>query len=139
MVQLGLAMIPGWLAAASGLISGTTKGTSGFMRKALELSTITAPASTMVFAQALEVEPPAEANTKSTSSKEVGSVASTLRVSPLKVRVFPADRGEAKSFRFFRGKLRLSNSSSNSVPTAPVAPSIATLTGLDNRSFLPDL
>src|SRR5258708_29180523 len=43
--QFGLATMPlGMRARASALTSGTTSGTSGSMRQALELSTTTAPA-----------------------------------------------------------------------------------------------
>jgi len=43
--QLGLATMPfGIFCRASALTSGTTRGTSGSMRQALELSTTTAPA-----------------------------------------------------------------------------------------------
>ncbi len=42
--QLGLAMIPRCFMMSCGLTSGTTSGTSGSMRNALELSTTTAPA-----------------------------------------------------------------------------------------------
>src|SRR5205809_61825 len=46
--QFGLAMIPLWHAISSGLISGTTSGTAGFMRNAAELSIITAPLRTAI-------------------------------------------------------------------------------------------
>ena len=52
------------------------------MRKALELSIITAPDATMVFAQALELDPPAEANTRSISLKESSLTASTVKDFP---------------------------------------------------------
>jgi hypothetical protein len=52
---------------------------------------------------------------------------------PLKMRVFPADRGEAKSLSVLMGKLRSSRSWSNSAPTAPVAPRMATLTDFDKE------
>ncbi len=46
--QLGLAMIPRCFMMSCGLTSGTTSGTSGSMRKALELSTTTAPAAAAI-------------------------------------------------------------------------------------------
>ena len=52
-VQLGLEMMPLCFLASSGLISGMTSGTSGSRRKALELSTNTAPALTMAGAKRL--------------------------------------------------------------------------------------
>ena len=42
-VQLGFAMMPRCFWISAGLISGTTKGTSGSIRKAEELSITTAP------------------------------------------------------------------------------------------------
>ncbi len=45
-VQLGLAMMPLCARRSSGLISGTTSGTDGSMRKNDELSTTTQPALT---------------------------------------------------------------------------------------------
>ena len=51
--QLGLAMIPLCFCASSGLISGTTNGTLSSRRKALELSTNTAPAALMCGAMRL--------------------------------------------------------------------------------------
>jgi hypothetical protein len=69
-VQLGLAMMPrGRSKASSALISGTTKGTSSSMRKALELSIITAPYLVMSSANSLLVPAPAEAKTMSTPLK----------------------------------------------------------------------
>src|SRR2546421_630021 len=43
-VQFGFAMMPRFVLMSAPLISGTTSGTSGSMRNALELSTTTAPA-----------------------------------------------------------------------------------------------
>jgi hypothetical protein len=68
-VQLGLAMMPLWSKAASGFTSGTTKGTVGSSRKALELSITTAPALAAIGAHCFDAEPPAEASTTSTPSK----------------------------------------------------------------------
>ena len=60
-VQLGLATIPlGISASAWALTSGTTKGTSGSMRQADELSITVAPASATRGASSREVPPPAE-------------------------------------------------------------------------------
>ena len=47
-VQLGLATMPRCACTAWGLISGTTSGTAGSIRKALDLSTTTAPAWTVL-------------------------------------------------------------------------------------------
>ncbi len=75
-------MIPWWVVTASGLISGMTSGTAGSIRKALELSIITAPDWTIVVAHAFDVEPPAEAKTTSTPLKELACTASTGIASP---------------------------------------------------------
>ena len=119
-------MIPSWWAAASGFTSGTTRGTSGRIRKALELSIVTAPVATIVSIQALEVLPPAEASTISTPLNASAVVASTVKVSPPKVQVWPADRAEASNFSSAIGNCRSSSNCSSSVPTAPVAPKMAT-------------
>ena len=63
-VQFGLAMIRrGDRFASSGFTSGTTRGTSSSMRKALELSIITAPYLVIVPANSRDVPAPAEAST----------------------------------------------------------------------------
>ena len=60
-VQFGLAMIRrGAFFASSGLTSGTTSGTSASMRKALELSIITAPYFVIVSANSRDVPAPAD-------------------------------------------------------------------------------
>jgi hypothetical protein len=65
-VQLGLAMMPfGRTRAASGLTSATTSGTSGSIRYADELSTMTAPASAKRGANSFEPPLPAEKSTMS--------------------------------------------------------------------------
>ena len=58
--QLGLATMPLWPSSASSLTSGTTSGTCGSMRKALELSITTAPDSTAAAANWRERVAPAE-------------------------------------------------------------------------------
>ncbi len=64
--QLGLAMIPlGRTKASSGLTSGTTRGTWGSIRKALELSIMMAPYLVMVSANSSDVPPPADTNAMS--------------------------------------------------------------------------
>lgn len=69
-VQLGLAMMPrGRLSASAALHSGTTRGTSASMRKALLLSIITAPKRVMSSAYSLDTLAPAEVNTMSTPLK----------------------------------------------------------------------
>ena len=58
-LQLGLAMMPTCLAMASGFTSGTTSGMPSLSRKALLLSTTTAPAATAAGPYSLEMLPPA--------------------------------------------------------------------------------
>ena len=128
-VQFGLAITPLWAKAASGLTSGTTSGTPSSIRKALELSTITAPAAVIASRHCLETEPPADASTRSTPSKDWAETSSTVRVRPFQVWVWPAERADASSFSSPTGKRRSSSSSSSSWPTAPLAPRTATLRG----------
>ena len=60
-VQFGFAMMPrGRTRASAALHSGTTRGTSGSMRNALELSIMTAPYLVMVSANSFEVDAPAD-------------------------------------------------------------------------------
>ena len=61
------------------LISGTTSGTSGSMRKAEELSTTTAPAFTAIGANFLEMPLPAENSAISTPLNE-RSVSSSMTI-----------------------------------------------------------
>src|SRR4028119_382490 len=107
------------------------------MRKALELSMTTAPAATACGAHNLEVEPPAEANTRSTLSNDRPETASTGSISPPKGRVVPAERSEASSFKLEIGKLLLCKSSSNSAPTAPGGPKTAHRHGRARHSRSP--
>mmetsp|Transcript_31425 Transcript_31425/g.67841 ORF Transcript_31425/g.67841 Transcript_31425/m.67841 type:complete len:257 (+) Transcript_31425:756-1526(+) len=131
--QFGFAMIPPFLSRhlmsfiASALISGITKGTSGAMRKAEELSTTTAPESLAIGPNFLLIPPPAEKRAMSTSSKDLSVSSSTVISCPLKVIAFPAERADARSLSDPIGKSLWSSSSRNSCPTAPVAPTMATL------------
>ena len=68
--QLGLEMMPWCFFASSGLISGTISGTLSSMRKALELSTNTAPAFTMAGAKRLAISLLAAPSTMSMPSKD---------------------------------------------------------------------
>ena len=86
MVQLGLAMIPWWAKAAWGFTSGTTRGTWGSRRKALELSITRAPAAAATGAHCLDTEPPAEANTRSTPAKASAPTAWMGQERPFQVR-----------------------------------------------------
>lgn len=64
-VQLGFAMMPECFFTSSGFISGTTSGTSGQSRNALELSIKTAPAALMSPANAAAMLFPAAPRTMS--------------------------------------------------------------------------
>ena len=75
--QLGLAMIPLFQAMSWGLTSGTTSGTSGSIRKALELSTTTAPAAAAIGLHSRETPPGVLERTMSTprnASCAIGSI-----------------------------------------------------------------
>ena len=125
-VQLGLAMMPLWRRASSGLISGITSGTLGSMRKALELSTNTAPALTMAGAKRLAMSFSAAPSTMSIPSKALSSAGCTVSSRPCQSSFCPAERGEASSRSSSTGKLRSASIFIISRPTAPVAPRMAT-------------
>ncbi len=101
-LQLGLAMMPTCLAMASGLTSGTTSGMPSLRRKALLLSTTTAPAATAAGAYSLEMPPPALNSAICTPAKLSRVSSSTASVCPAKVIVLPALRPLASSFNRFR-------------------------------------
>ena len=123
-VQFGLATmpLPMW-SSASGLTSDTTSGTSGSMRHADELSTTRAPAAAKRGDHSREVAPPA-LNSATSKPWIVSSVSGWTTMSPI---CLPAERAEAKGTTSSAGKPRRSSSASRSVPTAPVAPTTATL------------
>jgi hypothetical protein len=120
--QFGFAIRPRWPSSASGLTSDTTSGISGSLRKALELSTTTAPASTNLCAHAREVVAPAE---KSAMSKPwIDSSLSTRQGTPSSS--LPSERSEANGTIVSAGKPRSLSLARMTVPTAPVAPTTAT-------------
>ena len=128
-VQLGLAMMPRCSNAAAGFTSGTTSGTPGSRRKALELSITTAPApgrhgvptgGRRRHRQRPAPDPPH----RSSAPPRVGSSG------PGRPRDrWPAERGEARGISSATGKARWPRSWSNSCPTAPVTPRTAILRG----------
>src|SRR5262245_34310595 len=118
--------MPWWRRAAAPLISGTTSGTAGSIRNALDLSTTTAPARTAWGAYSRDCAEPAEKNAMSVPAKAPGPTASTRRRSPFHVIVFPTDRSEANTRSSRTGNFRSSRSLSVVWPTAPVAPTTAT-------------
>src|SRR6266542_4825506 len=137
-VQLGQATMPRCPFTAWALISGTTRGTVGSMRKALDLSTTTAPALTARGAYSLDCAEPAEKKATSTPLKASGPTFSTRIVSPLKATVFPAERSEANARRSVTGNLRSSRILSVVCPTAPVAPTTATRMSVRALDFADD-
>src|SRR5437763_7177256 len=93
--QFGFEMIPLWRAISSGLISGTTSGTAGSMRKAEELSMTTAPWRTAAGAYWRAVLAPAENSARSTPAKVLSFSAATVMSFPRNGSTVPADRVEA--------------------------------------------
>src|SRR5215467_7893088 len=127
--QLGLATMPRFLywEICFGLTSGTTNGTSGSMRKKAVLSTTTAPAFTATGANWALTLPPAEKSPISIPLKESSVRTSTLISFPLNDKNCPADLSEAKRRSSPTGNSRSSSTSRICSPTAPVAPTTATL------------
>ena len=124
--QLGLAMMPLCVRASAALISGMTSGTSSSRRKACELSTTTAPRRTASGYRAFATSSSAAPSTISTPSNASGAATSTV-TSPHGVdTTLPAERGLAKSLSAPTGNCCSSRHVSICVPTAPVAPTIAT-------------
>ena len=127
-VQFGLAIMPrGRFRASSAFTSGTTKGMSASIRKALELSIMTAPYLVIVSANSLEVPAPAEVKAMSTPLKSSLCCRSLTSISlPRNVYLRPALREEPNSNNSSIGKFLSSSTRRNSCPTAPLAPTIAT-------------
>src|SRR5262245_35101628 len=106
-VQLGLAMIPlGRRARASGLTSDTTRGTSGSIRQADELSMTVAPAAATRGASSREEVAPAENSAMSSPEKSAVAASSTVTSPPRHGSDRPADRAEAKYLMEATGKSR---------------------------------
>ena len=125
-VQLGLEMMPLCHFTSSGLISGITSGTSLSRRKALELSTNTAPALTIAGANCLAISFSAAPNTRSSPSKALSEAATTSTSPPPAGSLVPALRSLAMGRSSATGNLRSSKIFIISRPTAPVAPRIPT-------------
>src|SRR5262249_6802873 len=94
-VQLGQARMPRWCRAARALISGTTSGTSGSIRNALDLSITVAPALTIINAYSFDCAEPAEQKAMSTPLKAAASIRWIATGSPRNVTDLPTDRSEA--------------------------------------------
>ena len=79
--------------------------------------------------------PPALNKAKSTPSNDSGTNSSIVNSCSLKNAFFPAERLEANNFTALIGKVDCSNISIIFVPTAPVAPTTATVYSLATRHY----
>src|SRR5882757_836181 len=96
--QFGLATIPlGMCRNASALTSGTTSGTSGSMRQALELSMTMAPFPAAIGDDSRLTEAGVDDSTICTPAKASGRIASTVYDFPLNTIALPALRSEARN------------------------------------------
>ena len=125
-VQLGLATMPlGMERSSAALASGTTRGTSGSMRQAEELSTTVAPAATSRGASARETEAGAEHRARSMPDRSAVSASSTTTSPSPHGSVEPAERAEARYRMDSTGKRRSARMARRTTPTCPVAPTMA--------------
>ena len=127
--QFGLAMIPSWVAASSGLTWDTTRGTPTVIRQAFELSMTVAPWATAPGARSSETVPPAEKRAMSTPSNASGTASPTSSVRPPTLTIRPADRPEASRRSSRSGNSRSLRTWIIVRPTTPVAPTTATVSG----------
>src|SRR5437762_11941187 len=134
--QFGLATMPRWALAASPFTSGTTSGTAGSMRNALDLSTTTQPRRTASGANRRDVPLPAENSARSKPSRASAVSSRTSSLPPSNSTCDPAERADANATTSEAGKPRSTRIESTSGPTAPVAPTTATR-GLDMRGTAP--
>ena len=138
--QFGLAMMPRVFhcAMSCGLHSGTTSGTSASILKWLVLSMTTAPLAAANLAYFSDTDPPALKNaiSISCSSKTVSVSSTTLWLLPLNSIWVPALFALASGSSSPTGKSTSSITRKSSSPTAPVAPTTATLNFLIFGSFL---
>ena len=111
---------------ACGLTSLTTRGTSGSMRQALELSITVAPASAKRGACARLPVAPAENRAMSMPDGSAVSTSSMMTVCPANSTAVPAERAVANRRSSRIGKARSARISRMTVPTWPVAPTTAT-------------
>ncbi len=126
-VQFGLAMMP--LRAsrtAAGLTSLTTRGTSGSIRHAEELSMTVTPAAAKAGARIRDVPPPAENRAMSSPLGSASSASSTVMSAPSHGSVVPAERAEEKKRISSTGKFRSARMRRMTPPTWPVAPTTPT-------------
>src|SRR5262249_41049687 len=96
--QLGLATMPlGIFSRALALTSGTTSGTCGSIRQALELSMTMAPASAAIGLDSRLTEAGVLERTMSTPLKASDPMGSMANCLPWNSRDFPALRSEARN------------------------------------------
>jgi len=110
-----------------GLTSGTTRGTSGSILHWLELSTTTQPDFAATGAQIFDLSAPAEKRAISIPLNESSFKASTGISASLNSIIFPSERSDAKSLSLSTGKSLPTSVAIISLPTAPVAPTTATI------------
>src|SRR5664280_2046522 len=107
-VQFGLATMPFRMEPrAPAVTSGTTKGTSGSILQAEELSTTTAPAPAKRGASSREEVAPLENRAMSSPARSAVAASSTITSSPRKDSRRPAERCDANSRRSSRGEVPL--------------------------------
>ncbi len=117
-VQFGLATMPlGRLSSAAALTSGTTRGTSGSIRQAEELSMTTAPAAANRGASSRDAAAPAEKRATSTPVGSAVAASSTTTSTPPVPSRRPTDRSDANRRMSSKGKFRSSRMARITVPT----------------------
>src|SRR4051794_36568006 len=116
-------MIPlGRLRTCSGLISGTTSGTSGSIRNAPELSTTITPRAAASGAHSAATSSGTSNMATSIPSKTSGDSSWTASDSPRTINSRPAERLEATTRMSPQTFFREASNPHITVPTAPVAP-----------------
>ena len=126
--QFGLAMMYFFEKplAASAFTSGTTRGTSGSIRQADELSMTRQPTAPILGDHSFEMSPPADIRAMSTSRKSKWSSALHFRVRSPNETSRPIDFVDASATTSLAGNLRSARMFNISCPTLPVAPTTAT-------------
>ena len=105
-MQFGQAIIPRWSLSRCALISGTTSGTAGSIRNALDLSITIAPALTAIGANSRDCWAPAENSAKSTPLNEPAVSFSIRSFCSPNLTVLPTERSEAMTRNSRTAKFR---------------------------------
>ncbi|CAB4582262.1 unannotated protein [freshwater metagenome] len=127
-MQFGLLIIPfGRSLVFSPFTSGTTSGTPGSIRNAPELSTAMAPRAAAIGAHCAETSSGTSNMATSTPSNTSGASACTVTSSPRTINFLPALRADAINLISPQTSSRSVNRPSITVPTAPVAPTTASV------------